>query len=176
MITPKYSDALAQVGFWVCSCNPSLGTYYFYEGGASDAGSPVTWHTGVPAGSTHRFWVQWASVGCGTNSGCFAYNIDTTRIAISYFNPYSYWGHPNTSSNPWDIQLHSETHNLGSDVPGRPTGGIATVWSEPQGQDYNTDNYGNYVCNLSSVSVSGTRYGLNYPSNKGCGTWSTYTN
>ncbi|MGI8415873.1 MAG: hypothetical protein ACR2P2_06610 [Nakamurella sp.] len=74
------------------------------------------------------------------------------------------------------MQFLSETHNLGSDMAGRPTGGIATVWSGARAQDFSTNNYRPFPCNLSSASITGTRYRLNYASNKGCGTWSTYTN
>jgi len=57
---------------------------------------------------------------------------------------------------------------------GSNAGGVATVWSSAQAQDWITDQYRSFTCNLTAV-VQSTRYGLNYPSNQGCGTWSTYT-
>jgi len=177
MIESPSAGGLAQVGFWRYPTwsGPLGDPQYFYEFGATNAGSPVGWHTGVPAGSTHRFWVQWVNNGCPSGLfGCFAFNIDTTRIAVSNFNPYSAWGDPNNRATVWNMQFFGETHDNSTDIMGSNTGGVATVWSSLQAQDAGTDGYRSFTCNL-TARVDSNRYGLNYPSNKGCGTWSTYT-
>lgn len=177
MIESPSAGGLAQVGFYRYPgwTGPLGDPRYFYEFGAHDAGTPTGWHSGVPAGSTHRFWVQWVDNGCplGVNA-CFAFNIDTTRIAVSDFNPYLAWGNPRNLATVWNMQFFGETHDNSTDIMGSDAGGVATVWSSLQAQDAVTDQYRGFTCNLTG-SVDSARYGLNYPSNQGCGTWSTYT-
>ena len=177
MVWSRSAGGLAQVGVWrYPTWGHPLGTpAYFFEFGAHDFGLPKTWHSGVPAGTTHRFWVQWVDNGCPAGlTGCFAFNIDTTRIAVSDFNPYAAWGNPNNLATYWEMQFNGETHDNSTDIMGSDAGGTATVWSSPQAQDAVTDAYRGFTCNL-TADVGSTRYGLNYPTNQGCGTWSTYT-
>lgn len=168
------AGGLAQVGILETPSRPNPN--YFFEGAQDDAGLPIFWHNGVPTGASHRFWVQWvsdASAPCTSSGGCFSYNVDVTRIGLSDFNPYPWWGYPNNSGQQWDIQLLGETHDQASDIMGNSTGS-ATVFSNEQAQDYITNNYRNFDCSLAS-EVGSTRYGLNYPSSLGCGAWSIYT-
>jgi hypothetical protein len=167
---------LAQVGFWRTESMSFAHPQYFYESGPDDAGTPVGWHSGDTPGVTHRFWVQWVTSGCpGGLGGCFAFNIDTTRIGVSTFNPYSVWGSPFIAASAWDMQLFGETHDASSDMSGTNAGGVATVWSGAQAQDASSDSYRAYTCNLGAANDLPSRYSLNYAANAGCGTWSTYT-
>jgi hypothetical protein len=169
--THRSVRGLAQIGVAESPQHPT--PTYFWESGANDAGMPVFWHT-VPAGSTHRFWVQWVSNGCGAVAACFAFNVDTTRLAVSNFDPYAYWGSPWAAGSQWDMQILGEVHDLATDIMG-DNHGSATVFSNVQAQDASSDQYRSFTCNLGNPSLSGTRYGLNYPSSHGCGAWSIYT-
>lgn len=176
MIESPSAGGLAQVGVWRPNNWPTTsGPQYFYESGATNAGSPVGWHNGTSAGVTHRFWVQWADSGCPNGlPACFAFNVDTTRIGVSAFNPYDAWGNPNNASTVWNMQFFGEVHDLSSDIMGTNAGGSATVWSSLQAQDSVTDAYRNFTCNLTEHNDNTTRYGLDSPDG-GCGTWSAYT-
>jgi hypothetical protein len=172
----QYGNGLAQVGFWRYPAWSGSDPQYFYEYGANNAGSPVGWHTGVPDGSTHRFWVQWVDTGCPSGiMGCFAFNIDTTRIAVSNFDPYAAWGNPFTQAGAWGMEFLGESHDPQTDIMGGSTGGVATVWDSAQAQDASSNNYRNFTCNLTRADDEASRYGLNGPGTGGCGTWSTYT-
>jgi hypothetical protein len=175
MIESPSAGGLAQVGVWRYPGWTGSGPQYFYEFGATDFGSPVGWHSGVPTGSTHRFWVQWIDNGCPAGLlGCFSFNIDTTRIAVSNFNPYAAWGSPNNRATVWNMQFAGEVHDNSTDIMGSNAGGVATVWSSLQAQDAVTDGYRGFTCNLTAV-VNSDRFGLNSASNHACGSWSTYT-
>jgi hypothetical protein len=176
MIEPTSSDALAQVGFWRYPTWQGSDPQFFYESGATNAGTPIGWHSGVPVGTTHRFWVQWVTNGCPNGLfACFAFNIDTTRIGVSNFNPYDVWGSPFNSSTAWNMQFMGEVHDDSSDIMGGSTGGVATVWTSEQAQDAASNNYRNFTCNLTKKDDDTSRYGLNGPGTGGCGTWSTFT-
>lgn len=175
MMASRINGGLAQIGFWRYPTWNGSNPQYFYEFGASDGGHPIGWHSGVPTGTTHRFWVQWVNNGCTNGAGCFALNIDTTRVAVTDFNPYLAWGDPRNSSSPWDMEFFGEVHDQSSDIMGGDTGGVSTVWSGLQAQDATSNNYRSFTCNLTSENDMPSRYGLNGPGTGGCGTWSTFT-
>lgn len=176
MIYPTVGGGLAQVGFWRTGTWSGFTPQYFYEYGATDSGVGQGWHTGVADGTTHRFWVQWVTNGCpGGLPACFAFNIDNVRIHTSDFNPYQYWGNPDNANTMWIMALMGEAHYAESDIMGSNTGGVATVWDSAQAQDWATNNYRGFPCDLLARDDNAARWGLNYPTNKGCGAWSTYT-
>jgi hypothetical protein len=176
MIESPHAGGLAQVGVWRTYNMPySSGPQYFYEGGATNAGSPVGWHNGTPAGVTHRFWVDWVQNGCPSGlASCFSFNVDTTRIGMSQFDPYVAWGSPNNLSTVWNMQFFGEVHDASSDIMGTNAGGSATVWSNLQAQNWVTNNYRNFTCDLTPANDQPSRYGMDSPDG-GCGSWSTYT-
>ncbi|CAN5571592.1 hypothetical protein BH10ACT8_BH10ACT8_20180 [soil metagenome] len=160
----------AQIGY---NQDSSHGPTYYYEANVDGtSGNRVGgyWHSGIGAGTTHRYWVQWTTYLCP--GGCFALNIDTTRVAQTSWDPYATWTNP--TSTPWIIQATSETKYAETGVSGHSTGGVATVWDSLSGQRFSDNTYVSVPCSMPSVTNEPV-WGLNYASNAGCGTWSTYS-
>jgi hypothetical protein len=167
----------AQDGFLLSSVANYL-PYFFFE--FSRDGCPMStcytsgfYGASKQPGEWHKYWVQWTRSCSGGLFACFALMIDSTRIAQSDFVPEDYWGDPTFS--PWSTDFMGETHYPGSDMPGRPTGGIATVYNAMTVQDWVSNSFNPTPCVYVSQIDTPQRYGLNYPYDDGCQPFSIYT-